>query len=202
MERGVGARTRIVVVLALALALALAGCANPGSPSGVPDPTPTSTGPTGDAEPVLLRPLLPVTDRELLEYCPAVDAQHFDGDTAAVLDIYMCSAIDILSTNGSDGTEDIDSGSGALPDVQRASRVVSGGDELLAAYSTPNAPATADACIQLAADPLIVWVNTSAGIAAVYAPVDDCGFPTPGATDAFNGVELDTILEIRADPAD
>ena len=196
MGRGVGAGLRIVV--ALASTLSVAGCAAAGSPGGDPGPTspgptstgPTSTGPTTSAGPVLPRPLTPVTARELREYCPAVDAQHFDGETAAVLDIYLCSASDILSTNGA--------GSDALPDVQRASRVIAGGDELLAAYSVPNAAATADACIQLAADPLIVWVNTIGGVTPVYAPVDECGFPTRAATEALNGVELETILETRA----
>ena len=199
MSVGVGAGLRIVV--ALASALTLAGCASTAPTGGAPDPAPTSTEPTSTeptstAEPVLRRPLTPVAALELLEYCPAADAQHFDGDTAAVLDIYVCSASDILSTNGGD------SGTGALPDVQRASRVIGGGDDLLAAYSAPNEPATTGACIQLAADPLIVWVDTSAGITPVYAPVDECGFPTRAATNAFNGVKLNTILEIRSDPAD
>ena len=190
MSVGVGAGLRIAV--ALASVLTLAGCATAVPPGGEPHPPST-------AEPVLSRPLMPVTARELLEYCPAADAERFDGDTAAVLDIHVCSASDILSTNDGDGH---DSGTGAVPDLQRASRVVAGGDVLLAAYSAPNEPATAGACIQLAADPLIVWVRTSAGITPIYAPVDECGFPTRAATDAFNGVDLETILEIRANPAD
>ena len=86
MGWGAGAGLRIVV--ALASALALAGCATPGSPGGEPVPGPTSTAPTSTAppstaptstaEPVLRRPLVPVSARELLEYCPAVDAEHFD----------------------------------------------------------------------------------------------------------------------------
>lgn len=203
MGWGAGAGLRIVACLASALALA--GCAAPGSPGGEPDPRPTNTAPAGAAEPVLRRPLIPVSARELLEYCPAADAEHFDADTAAVLDVYVCSASDILSTDGGVGTGDDsttgDSGTAALPDVQRASRVIAGGAALLTAYSVPNAPATTGACIQLAADPLIVWLKTAAGIAPVYAPVDECGFPTPAATEAFNGLELETILEIRADPA-
>ena len=213
MGWGAGAGLRIVV--ALASALALAGCATPGSPGGEPVPGPTSTAPTSTApsstaptstaEPVLRRPLVPVSARELLEYCPAVDAEHFDADTAAVLDIYVCSTSDILSTDGEAGAggdrSTGDSGTAALPDVQRASRVSAGGAELLTAYSVANAPATSGACIQLAADPLIVWLNTAAGITPVYAPVDECGFPTPDATEAFNGIELETILDIRADPA-
>ncbi len=211
MSVRVGAGLRIVV--ALVSALALAGCATTAPPGGEPDPAssstdppssdPPSSDPPSTAEPVLRRPLVPVTARELLEYCPAADAQHFDGDIVAVLNIYVCSASDILSTNGGgEGEDGRDSGNGALPDVQRASRVIAGGDDLLAAYSAPNEPATTGACIQLAADPLIVWVGTSAGITPVYAPVDECGFPTRAATEAFDGVELETILEIRSDPAD
>jgi len=175
---------------ALCCALVLAGCAvgapDPGDgPSGTPTPSPAPT-----AEPVLLTPLYPVTVRELLEYCPGTPAQHFDGLVDSVTEVYVCSASDILSVDGAaPGAE--------VPGVQRASRVTGGADELLLAYSEQNAAATTGACIELAADPLIVWTATADGITAIYAPVDECGFPTRTATDAFNAVALETILEVR-----
>lgn len=179
---------------ALCCGLALAGCAadsqgdgSGGAPTPGTGPSP-SVAPT--AEPALTAPLYPVTARELLEYCPRMPAQHFDGRVDAVTEVYVCSASDILSVDGAaPGTQ--------VPSVQRASRVTGGAEELLSAYSEPNAPATTGACIELAADPLIVWTETADGISAVYAPVDECGFPTRAAADAFNSVALETILEVR-----
>lgn len=178
---------RIRILVVTALAFLLAGCAGSGASSGPSvDPSPT-------AEPGLTKPLVPLTAPEVLEYCPSEEAVHFDGDVAAVDEVYVCSGSDMLSVDGQ--------APGIVPGIQRASRVAGGLDALLAAYAKPNAGATAEACIELAADPLIVWVKSSDTITPVYAPVDECGFPTDAAAEAFTTVRLETIVEVSVDDA-
>ena len=188
-------------VAVLAIALALAGCGAPGTP-GTPSPEPT-------AEPALTRPLFPLSAPEVLEYCPDIAAVHFDGDVDAVIEVYVCTADDILSTDDSTDNSTDGATGDIIPSVQRASRVTRGAEELLDAYSQPNAPKTTGACIELAADPLIVWLKTADGITPVYAPVDECGFPADDPSEAFLAVQLEALVEIRlggvvppVDPAD
>lgn len=174
---------RMLVPSALLTMIALAGCAQTpgGSVVGSADPSP-SASPT--AEPGLKAPIAPVTDPEILAYCPAEAATHFDGDIEAVTSITVCSVDELQSVE--------QTGSGT---IERASRVDTGGAELLKAYSLPNAIATDGPCIALAADPLIVWLTVGDTIQPVYAPVDECGFPTDAAAAAYAGLTLVIITQ-------
>lgn len=171
--------------------LLLSGCASAGtsSPGAGPSTSPTATA---LAEPGTTKPLTPITAAEVTEYCPQDEASHFDGDTDAVTDVYVCTTETIMMTGG--GTEPAT--------VQRASRVVGGVDALLEAYAVENAAVAADiACIEMLADPAIVWLVTSDGTVPVYAPVDVCGFPTDDSSAAYQALELETLVEIRSEPS-
>ena len=178
------ARTGGLAAVFAALMLTLAACA-PGSPasdassSDSPTPQPSYLG--------LVRPLLPPTHPHILRYCPAIDAVHFTGDPGAFDKVYVCTVEDVPpSQNGLPRTKQtvdrID------PDAVAA---------LLTAYSAANAPPTDGACIAMAADPLIVWIVEGDDVVAVRAPVDECGFPTPEATQAFEDAPRETILVAR-----
>lgn len=165
---------RVTAVSGLLLVLGLAGCANPGEPGGEPDPLPR-------AEPVITQPLEPLTAPEVLEYCPQEDAVHFDGVVDTIDEVYSCSA----------------EVSGQGVRVERVERITEWRDELLTLYSEPNEFATADACIQLVPDPLILWLHRGDEVTPVYAPVDECGFPNAIVLDAYETAEFETVLEVE-----
>ena len=178
-------RTRVSIVAAVAavILLALTACMG-GSPSGGPTPETPTTQPNTLG---LVRPLVPPTHPHILRYCPAEDAVHFTGDPAAFDTVYVCTVEDVPpSQNGLPRTK------------QTVDRIAPDGvAALLTAYSTPNAAPTDGACIAMAADPLIVWVVEGDDVVAVRAPVDECGFPTPEAAEAFQEAPRETILVAR-----
>lgn len=167
----------LVAAVAAGILLVLTACTGGGSPS--PTPEPNSLG--------LVRPLVPPTHPHVLLYCPAVDAVHFSGDPADFDTVYSCTVEDVPpSQNGLPRTK------------QTVDRIAPDAvAELLTAYSAADAPPTDGACIAVAADPLIVWIVEGDDIVAVRAPVDECGFPTPEATEAFEDAPRETILVAR-----
>ena len=178
------ARAGVASTVFAAVLFALAACApaTPGptaSTSDSPAPQPSTLG--------LVRPIVPPTHPHVTRYCPAEDAVHFDGDPAAFDTVYVCSVEDVPpSQNGLPRTKQtVDR---IAPDAVAA---------LLTAYSAPNAPPTDGACIAMAADPLIIWVVEGDDVVAVRAPVDECGFPTPEAAEAFEIAPRETILVAR-----
>lgn len=174
-----------VAAVALAIAASVAGCAGTGAS--------TDTGtPSGDqtAKPAVTRLLVPLTSPEVLAYCPDIEAVHLadvDVDAGSIETVTVCT------------TEEVRSGESttATAVIERASRVDTGTDLLLEAYRAPNAPKTSGACIELAADPLLVWIETPTGLRAVYAPVDKCGFPSSAAAEAYAEVGLTTLAEVE-----
>ncbi|MBC7724575.1 MAG: hypothetical protein H7146_07485 [Burkholderiaceae bacterium] len=178
---------RVLAVVAVAGVLLLGGCAT-GTGGGVAPGGPAEVGSPSPSASFSPKPIFPITDAAVLEYCPDVPSVHFDGDTSAVSEIYVCSATTIAH---------VDDTTGALPIVQRASRVVAGGDELLAAYAVPDSADVAEACPAMMADPLIIWLHRAAGTSAVYAPIGSCPFPTDAAVAAYNAVTLETVAEGR-----
>lgn len=165
---------RVSAVAGLVFVFALTGCASAEEPGG-------SVDDLERAEPVLTQPLEPLTSPEVLEFCPQEDAVHFDGVVDTIDNVYECS-VEVSA----DGTR-----------VERVERVTNWADELLTLYSEPNEYATADACIQLAPDPLIVWVHKDDEVTPYYAPVDECGFPNEIVQDAYETAEFETVLEVE-----
>lgn len=188
--RGLLATTTVLILLS-----GCAGVPGDGTPATSASPAPLSPAEDGP------RPLFPLSSAEVLEYCPATPATHFDGDAAAVDEIRVCVSTVLLSTDdrSSDDSTTDDSTTGALPAIERASRVVTGGEELLAAYAVPDSTETAEVCAAMLADPLIVWLVTGDRVVPVYAPFDDCNFPQRAAADAYTAVTLETLVEVRGD---
>ena len=55
--------------------------------------------------------------------------------------------------------------------------------ELLEVYAIPNDTRSVGPCPDYLADPLILWVHAQGTVEAIYAPVDECGFPRDDAVD-------------------
>ena len=178
------------LLAATAALLLLAGCAGVPGDGAPPASASSAPAPTTSAE-VAPRPLFPLSATEVLEYCPQTPATHFDGDIAAVDEIRVCVATVLMSTD--------DPGTGTPPAIERASRVVSGGEALLTAYALPDSTGTAEVCAAMLADPLIIWLVRGESVEPVYAPMDDCDFPQSAAADAFDAVTLETLVEVRSD---
>lgn len=177
------------------LLMALVGCAQ-AAPAAGGSPTPPAF-----AEPALKLPLMPITAPEVIAVCPQEEAVHLDADLA-VEQVFVCTANEVLPIEpgiGDDQPLEDGSAEPASPRLlQVASRVVSGQEELLAAYAEPNDVRTDGACIELAADPLIVWVVSGGVTTAVYAPVDECGFPQERASAAYSALGLDEVARSDA----
>lgn len=180
-----------VAVAGLAVAL-LAGCA-PTTPGGDTTPTsaPTASGPGG---PAISQPLFPLTDPAVLVYCPAQEPVALSslGDDLGDATAYICTADEVLTTDvgGSDA------GGSEAPSSRQRVQLVTDPDDLLTAYAAADAPRTDGACITLATDPLLVWLDLGDRTVAVYAPVDECGFPTDEARAAYDAAPRELVLEV------
>jgi hypothetical protein len=82
-------------------------------------------------------------------------------------------------------------------------RVTSGLDDLLRVYGRPDLPSTPTdgtrACTTEYLPPLVVWLQTDQGAAAVQAPTDACGKPIRPARHYFG---LLTTVPVRATKVD
>ncbi|WBU39003.1 hypothetical protein [Homoserinibacter sp. YIM 151385] len=185
MIRG-GRRVAVAGVATAAMALALAACT--GAPAGAPSPGstpeqgPVSSG--GDA-----RPIVPLTDPAVLEYCPAVGAGPLDGPVDGVEAVYICAADPILQTGG-----------GAERPRETVDHVVDPA-ELLEVYGTMDAEPTSGACTLELPDPLILWLDLGEEIVPVRAPHDACAKPTEAAQAAYENAERERVLETTPEPS-
>lgn len=179
----------LVTIAVISLALVACGKAAPSKVSSGPSPKPTISStpspppPAKEAQPSRTRPLVPLTDPDILAYCPDEPAVHFDGKTKEVAKATICTSV--TSATGT---------------TESASWVNFGLDALLSAYGAENAKVTQEPCTRVAKDPLIVWLTDNAGkIYPVYAPVDRCGYPSAAAVDAYQAAGLQILYEADLD---
>lgn len=176
-------KTALIALAAASLLLALTSCSSSsGSPTPSPSPTASQDDIQGGTQPTSKVPLTPFPDSdELAAWCPLdVEAVHLHQLTTTVSSAAVCS-----TEVGDDGFA-----------TTTVSAVSGGLDELLEAYSVPNAPVdpTVICTLQLE-DPLLVWVTYPGERSyPVYAPVGPCGFPTDEAKDAFTSLELAPVV--------
>jgi hypothetical protein len=183
-------RKPLVVLTILLLGLSLAACTKPStsaiathSPKPTPSATPKATAAPVEAKPASVSPLVPLTDPDILAYCPAIPAVHLDVKADTITKADICTSV----PSATGGT------------TESASVVNFGLDALLSAYGKPNQTATAN-CSTAALDPLIVWLTDSTGaVFSVYAPVDGCGLPTSEAADAYQSAGLQILYSADLD---
>lgn len=179
----------LLSIVALSLSLAACGATTPpkARPSSASTPTasvtPSAPPVPQDAKPARTLPLTALTNANILEYCPAIPATHFDGKTSGISKIVICTSV--TSATGT---------------TESASSVNYGSEALLSAYGAANAKKTQGACIQVAKDPLIIWLTGADGkILPMYAPVDQCGFPSADAVNAYQSAGLQILWEADLD---
>jgi hypothetical protein len=148
-------------------------------PGPEPEPEPSFT-----AEPQRRVPLDPITEPAVLEYCPAMEAVHFDGFDAPYEFVYACRAGE---HRASDGVTSY----GAWEAAYR----IADPHELLRVYAIPNDARRVGPCPNYLADPLILWVHAQGSVEAIYAPVDECGFPRDDASIAYATADRRVLVE-------
>lgn len=180
-------------VAVVMLTFALAGCAPAGGEPVSPYLTaaPGANGP-GTAPGEGIYPLVPATHAHVQLQCPLVSAVHYD-PAAIPLDevtgVFVCTTAPY--TDAPDGTPQIEEF------VDRvATEDIAG---LLDAYAVEDAERPDDVmCTLQLMDPLIVWIHhADERITPVYAPTDECGFPTAEATAVYEGLDLHRLLVAR-----
>jgi hypothetical protein len=182
-------RKPLVVVTIVLLSLSLTACAKPTtsaiaphSPKPAPSETPKATSTPAMATPASVTPLVPLTDPDILGYCPAIPAVHFDVKADTITKADICTSVPTPT-----GT------------TESASVVNFGLDALLSAYGRPNDTVTGN-CSSQPLDPLIVWLTDSNGkVFSVYAPVNGCGLPTAEAADAYQSAGLQILYSADLD---
>ena len=179
----------LVTIAVLSLALVACGKTAPTkiAPSSTPTPTaspsPSAPPPAKEAQPSRTRPLVALTDPDILAYCPDDAAVHFDGKADQVTKVVICTSVP-----SSTGT------------TESASWVNYGVDALLSAYGAANAKVTKDPCVRVAKDPLVIWLTGADDtIYPVYAPVDPCGYPSADAVAAYQAAGLQILYEADLD---
>jgi hypothetical protein len=183
-------RKPLIITTIVLLSLSLAACAKTTtsaiathSPKPTPSVTQKATAAPVVAKPASVTPLVPLTNPDILTYCPAVPAIHLDVKVNTITKADICTSV----PSSSGGT------------TESASVVNFGLDALLSAYGKPNQTATGN-CSSQALDPLIVWLTDSTGkIFSVYAPVDGCGFPTSDAANAYQSAGLQILYSADLD---
>ena len=180
------------LVAAAVIVAALAGCAA-GTAGPAPSSTPTSsphTGPGIAPDDGGIYPLLPATHPHVQLTCPLISAVHYDAAAIPpneVDGVYSCTAKPW--TPAPDGTPQL---------VQYVDRVVPADvPALLEAYAARDAEPTDGFCDASLHDPLIIWLHVGERITPVYAPRDECGFPTEAADRAYHAVGLERLLVAR-----
>jgi hypothetical protein len=184
---------RILLIVAVAFA-ALSGCsadtAAPDPASHTPTSSPAASGPGIAPADGGIYPILPATHPHVQLSCPLIGAVHYEPAAIPAADVdgaYSCTAEPW--TAAPDGTPQL---------VQYVDRVVPADvPALLAAYAVPDAEPTDGACDLSLHDPLIIWLHVGEEITPVYAPRDECGFPTAAADDAYHAVGLERLLVAR-----
>ncbi|MEO5921174.1 MAG: hypothetical protein ABIQ01_08535 [Pseudolysinimonas sp.] len=169
------ASTVAAACLIAVVGLGLSGC------WPAPDP---AVGPSFPAEPQNREPLDPITEPDVLDYCPDVPVVHYPGIVAPYEFVYACRAGE---HRPSDGVTTYGS-------WQVAYRIVDP-HSLLEVYSLPNDTRRGGACPDHLADPLILWVHERGTVVAIYAPVDECGFPRDDAVTAYANADRHVLVE-------
>ena len=136
------------------------------------------------AVPQARHPLDPITEPEVLEFCPNQQADHFPGFVAPYEFVYACRA----------GEHRPSDGVTTWGSWQVAYRIVDP-HPLLEVYSTPNETRSVGPCPDYVADPLILWVHERGTVVAIYAPVDGCGFPQAEAITAYANADRRVLVE-------
>jgi hypothetical protein len=171
-----GARRWTSIAAACLLAsVGLTGCWP--SPPPVPEPT-------FPAEPQQREPLDPITEPDVLDYCPEMQAEHYPGFVAPYEFVYACRA----------GEHRPSDGVTTYGDWQVAYRIMNP-HSLLEVYATPNETRNVGPCPDYVADPLILWVHERGTVVAIYAPVDECGFPQDDAVTAYATADRHVLVE-------
>jgi hypothetical protein len=180
------------MTLAALLTLGLAACTP--APEDPPNPyltaVPGADGPGTPPGPGIY-PLVPATHAHVQLWCPLVSAVHYD--PAAIPPAEIASAF-VCTTRPYDPAPD------GTPQIEEFVDRVAAEDvaALLEGYAAPDAERTDGPCIQMVQDPLIVWLHWGdERITPVYAPMDECGFPTDDAAAVYQGVELHRLLVAR-----
>jgi hypothetical protein len=174
--RGARPATRIAAACLFAVvALGLSGCWR------APDPAPSPSFP---AEPQAREPLDPITEPEVLAYCPSQQAIHLPGFVGPYDAVYACRA----------GEHRPSDGVTTYGDWQVAYRIMNP-HTLLQVYAAPNDTRSVGPCPDYVADPLILWVHERGTVVAIYAPVDECGFPRDDAVAAYAGAGRHVLVE-------
>ena len=173
-----GARrsTRVAATCLLgAIALGLTGC----WPSQEPVPEPSFP-----AVPEARHPLDPITQPEVLAYCPSMQATHYRRYVASYEFVYACRAGEHRPSDGVTTYGD-----------WQVAYLIMNPQELLQVYATPNLTRQVGPCPDYVADPLILWVHERGTVVAIYAPVDECGFPQDDAVTAYATAERHVLVE-------
>ncbi len=173
-----GSRRWAIVAAASLLAMAALGL-SACWPSPAPDP-----GPSFPAEPQQRLPLDPITEPAVLDFCPAMEAEHLDTFVGTYEFVYACRAGEHRATDGvtTYGSWEV------------AYRIADP-HELLTVYAIPNDTRSVGPCPTYLADPLILWVHGQGTIEAIYAPVDECGFPRDDAVTAYATADRRVLVE-------
>jgi hypothetical protein len=136
------------------------------------------------AQPHNREPLDPITEPDVLDYCPTIVAEHFPGFVAPYEFVYACRA----------GEHRPSDGVTTYGDWQVVYQIMNP-HALLAVYATPNETRSFGPCPHYLADPLILWVHERGTVVAIYAPVDECGFPQDDAVTAYATAERHVLVE-------
>lgn len=186
--------SRWVAVVGAALLLtactAPQGEGDPAPPNPYITAVPGANGP-GTAPGPGVFPIVPATHAHVQLQCPLVSAVHYDSGLVPpeeVASVYICTTRPY--TDAPDGT----------PQIEEFVDRVAGDDlpALLEAYAAPDAPRGEGSCDLALHDPLIIWLHYGdEQITPVYAPQDECGFPSAAAAAVYSGLELHRVLVAR-----
>lgn len=180
------------VLVSLTALVVLVGCTatEPRSPSPSPTAAIGADGP-GTAPGPGIFPLVPATHAHVQRQCPLVPAVHYDSTSIPPDDVesaYVCT------------TQPYSDAPDGSPQIEEFVDRVATADlpALLDAYAAPDAERTDGVCGLVGHDPLIVWLHyADERITPVYAPQDECGFPSDDAVAAYQTLELHRVLVAR-----
>lgn len=186
--------TRLGTIIAVAAVVGLlASCAPAAEPE---DPSPYLTAAYGSDGPGTapgpgIFPIVPATHAHVQLWCPLVTAVHYDPGSIPVDDVdrvFLCTTRPY--TDAPDGT----------PQIEEFVDRVAPDDigALIEAYAEPDAERTEGPCDLALHDPLIIWLHHGdERITPVYAPQDECGFPSVAAAAVYNALDLRRVLVAR-----
>lgn len=195
--------SRTAIAATTVALIALAGCGptsgpdrdHGGSGAGADDRGLTQTTPPGYEPPAELWTDQTAFDWPgasdlLAEQCPSNDAGRLPADvTADAVEAVVCT-VEIRPIAGAGEWR-----------FAVARRVIGGLDLLLDEYAVPDDEDAqkGSACPAIMTNPGHVWLDTTAGVVAVRAPVDGCEQPRDPAASAFRALVTDVVAEEQVD---